>query len=277
MHLQPAEGSPGQRKEHGFGRLRALVALVGLAALGGLVGCAGGGRTCTTDPCVFPPHRLQPVSVAITVPVQPLDLAASHQSLTDWNDSAAHRRQLMACVWATGAEGLTDLTVPGTELTCLFFQRSPLPAPGTWLAAGLDTTGTAVFELTDAGALGAARRRGWHHVVVPWELQLAAAPDDTTRWRLTAQVAVLDVLERRIVWQGQLDSDRHRDDLKDADTGELALTAYETAAYGWLLDLCEVMDRMRIDPPDDHVALSALCREPPPIFSLSAAEDESKP
>lgn len=248
-----------------------IVALLTATALAGLGGCAGSGRDCGDRPCVFPPHRLRPVSVAVTAPLQPLDLAPAHRCLADWQDGAAHRRQLMACVWATGADGLTDLTVPGTELTCLFFQRSPLPAADTWLTARADSTGRTAFVLTDAAALRAAQRHGWQHVVVPWDLQLRPTPADSSRWVLTAEVAVLDVLERAIVWQGRLDSSRHVDDLAAADRGELALTPYETAAYGWLLDLCEVMDRMRVDPPADHAALSSLCREPPPVFSVSAA------
>lgn len=245
-----------------------------------LTGCAGHDHVPTEVPWVFPPQRMQPISVAVTEPLQPMDLGPAHASLTDWSDSGAQRRQLMACTWQTGADGLAELAVPGTDLACFAFTHSPLPPVSSWLQADLDSLGRTTFTMIKSGPLSQARYRGWSHLVVPLSLDYGPADEQTTDLILTSTVAIVDVLEAQVVWQGEVDGRGRLDAVwfDQTDGQNPPLTHYEKATYAWLLGLFDVMDRMRREPDAERPALSLLCHEPPPVFSYDdSAEAEADP
>jgi|GEM_PF-3845337 len=254
-----------------------LLLILVLPAMGALSGCAGTGTHFPADGVVFPPHRLQPVQIALTAPLANTNLALVHENLKSWSEKPSQRIQLMSCTWDRGADGLTGLTVPGTEVHCFFFGRNPLTPAMEWLSCAEDTTGNTEFMLTATVAVDQARHRGWTHLVVPRELHYSRGVRDTTRLALDAVVAVIDVLDRSVVWTGPVTSDAYeRDDFGNNDEATPPLTAYEVATYSWLLDLCDVLDRIRVRPPVDLAHLSLECQKPPPVFSLdeSAAELE---
>lgn len=214
---------------------------------------------------IFPPAQMRPVHVALTPPVTPLDVAPLHASLADFAASEAMRRRLMRCAWQNGAASLTEHAIPGTEISTHITGRWPLARTATWLDSSVDTTGTRHFQLTDAAPVEYARRHDISHLVVPQKLHYyRPAEADSGALLLTANVAVIDVLEQRVVWSGSLSSEP--EDLHIFAGVEPAMTAYEQATYAWLLTLFRTFDRIEVWPEEDLTGLSLRCHEPPPVF-----------
>ena len=244
---------------------------------GGLAGCAGGRDIAAGAFAPFPPHRLRPISLAVTAPLQPVDFGPLHQSLQAWSGSGAERRRLVSCAWQTGAAGLTALAVPGTEIACFAFGRNPLPPTADWVAAATDTLGRTQLRLAGGAAVAQARHRGWTHLVVPRALDYGAPVGDAdgdgdgpdAELGLKALVAIVDVLEGAIVWQGRVDGRpwHRRELLARQEDAQPPLTPYERATYAWLLALFDTLERIRLDTAAGAPDLRLLCQKPEPLLA----------
>ena len=230
-----------------------------------LAACAAGPQP-DAEHQVFPPPSLLPLDLAITQPLVPFSHQASHEALESWNRSPGQRRMLMRCVWLEGLINLTQTMIPGTTITYLGIGKDPLAAVGPGVEAQTDSLGKATFNLQGHSTLDLALRRGWTHLIVPYDLQYSENENGKGA-ELAATVAIVDVLEKRIVWQGIVDS-RHGSpgDLGADDSTAPALTSYETATYLFILDLASIMGRRLSPKPDSRHQLAPPCQDPPPLL-----------
>lgn len=239
------------------------ILMMGLLVL--LTACSAGPKV---DPLtqVFPPSSLLPLDVAITQPLVPFSFQSSHEALEAWEDSPSRRRMLMKCVWQDGLQNMTQMMIPGTSLTYLGSGRDPLAAAGPVAEAQADSLGRIKFLFSGNSAVDVARHRGWTHLVVPYELRYSEA-EKGQNLVLKTEVAIVDVLERRIVWQGVIDSSEIAPgDLGRNDSLKPALTSYESATYRFFLDLAHIMGRRLSSKPESRHQLAAPCQDPPPLL-----------
>ena len=236
--------------------------LVAIATL--LSACAAGPQLPHQQ--VFPPSTLLPLNVAITKPLVPFSHEMGHEALETWNDSPGQRRLLMQCVWQDGLQNLVQRRIPGTKITHLGAGRDPLEAVGPGVKAELDTLQQVHFTLEGTSALDVARHRGWTHLVVPNDVQYFMEKDGEYLV-LTAAAAIIDVLERRIVWQGIIDSRKiSAQNLGSDDSAQPALTEYEAVTYRFVLDLAQILGRRLNPKPDSRHDLARPCQAPPPLL-----------
>jgi len=230
-----------------------------------LAGCAPS-LPKMNDTQVFPPSPLLPIKIAITAPLVKFSHENSHQILEPWNESPGQRRLLMSCVWQDGLQNLVRKMIPGTEISCFITGRNPLDALSLGVVAEADTMGRIHFKVEHQSTLDLARRRGWTHLVVPYELNYSMATKGE-EFRLDAAVAIIDILEQRLVWQGIIDSERVSEkSLGDDDDLLPALTNYESITYRFVLDLVEIMQRPLNSAPESRHAFAGPCQDPPPLL-----------
>ena len=248
-------------------RLPSLSPLLLLLLLFPVTACTTGRQgSLGTDATVFPPDQLLPLKIAITKPLQPVDLQDGHRSLLSWNESPGQRRQLMNCTWKDGLANFMRLMVPGTEVVYLGAGRDPLAAVGPGVSSRQDSLGATTFSLDVLSAVDVARHRGWSHLVVPENLnfQFDAEKQNLV---LACPAAIIDVQERRIVWQGNLDSRQVRArQLGSDDSTSPSLTRFETTSYLFVLDLMKVLNRQLNTPPASRNLLASPCQDPPPLL-----------
>jgi hypothetical protein len=217
---------------------------------------------------------MRPVRIVLTPPLEPFPLAEIHASLAEYDDRASARRQLIRCAWQQGASLLADQAIPGTEVATHLFGRWPLGASDDWLICGSDSLGRWQCEVSDDWAVDFARRHDISHLAVPRRFRYTQ-PDsaDSSTWQLVAEVAVVDVLERRVVWSGPVVSNLQ--DLAIFDGLTPQLTAVEKATYAWLVTLFRTFDRIEAWPNEDLDVLARCCHELPPVFDWPKAEAAS--
>ena len=239
------------------------ITTLGLLVL--LAACSAGPKPDSLTQ-VFPPSSLLPLEVAIAQPLVPFSYQTSHEALQQWKDSASRRRMLMSCVWQDGIQNMAQTMVPGTNFTYLGSGRDPLAAVGPGVEAQADSLGQITFLMSGHSAVDLARRRGWTHLVVPYELEYFE-DEKQEGLVLAADVAVVDVLEQRIVWQGTVDSREISEGKLGADDSLLpALTDYESVTYRFILDLSRIMGRRPGSKPDSRHQLAPPCQDPPPLL-----------
>ncbi len=239
------------------------IILIGLSVW--LAGCAGTGRN-TGEDTVFPPSQLLPLEVAIAPPLVSFSHETSHQILETWNSSGGQRRLLMQCTWDEGLDNFVHSMIPGTEVFFLGSGRNPLAATGTGVRAEEDSLGRMHFTLESPSALDLARSRGWTHLVVPGDLHYQAGEknDDPI---LKSSVAIIDILEQRIIWQGEISSENVPEKLLGANDELLpALTSYESCTYRFILDLARVMNRRLGEKPESRHQFAQICQNLPPLL-----------
>ncbi len=230
-----------------------------------LAACASGPQM-ESQTRIFPPSPLMPLEVVITQPLVPFSYQASHEALEDWNESPSQRRRLMSCVWLGGLQNMTEMMIPGTNFTALPSARNPLSAMGSPVESIVDSLGQVTFQLSGHSAIDLARRRGWTHLVVPYDLHYQADEKKKTL-SLETTAAIIDVLEQKIVWQGTIDSKQIAEKKLGSDGKQLpALTPYEATTYRFILDLARILDRRLAPRPDTRHQLAAPCQDPPPLL-----------
>ncbi len=236
-----------------------------------LPACASGPRSgLDNEYRVFSPDPLVPLRVAITSALEQDTFAGGHELLADWSDSGAQRRKLMSCTWGEGLNNFVQGMIPGTEIIYLGIGRDPLTAVGTGIVAETDSLGQTTFSFDGPSTVDVARHLGWTHLVVPLTLE-AGGDEKKNRGVLATAVAIIDVQERRLVWQGILDSGNiDENSLGRNRSDKPALTAYESAVYRFVLDLCRLMERHLNPKPDSRHQWAAPCQEPPPLLESSA-------
>lgn len=251
--------SPGRQKQ-----LLLLVCLLWLPA------CASGPQSgLDNEYRIFSPDPLVPLRVAITSPLESDTFAGGHQLLTPWSDSGAQRRKLMSCTWGEGLNGFVQGMVPGTEIIYLGLGRDPLTAVGSGIVAETDSLGETRFSFDGPATVDVARHLGWTHLVVPLNLE-PGWDEKKDLGVLATAVAIIDVQERRLVWQGKLDSGNIPEKNLGRNTSDQpALTPYESAVYRFVLDLCRLMERHLNPKPDSRHQWAAPCQDPPPLMETS--------
>ncbi|MCP4290959.1 MAG: hypothetical protein GY780_03880 [bacterium] len=250
--------------------MKTLIKISWVVLLGGLLwlaGCAASSHTgLENENQVFPPHSLLPLAIAMTTPLEPVIHQADHQSLQSWSSSGAQRRHLMQCVWSDGLDNLLQNMVPGTTFKSLQNQRNPLVAVGCGVETTTDTLGIVHFELVSKSVIDVARHQKWTHMVVPLHLNYQIEENENTLW-LQTQVAIIDVQESRIVWQGTLDS-------RNTPAGKLgsrkeqqpALTAFEEVTYCYVLDLMKILNRQLNQGLENRNDLASPCQNRPSLL-----------
>jgi hypothetical protein len=224
--------------------------------------------------------------VAIAPPVQPLDLGVLHASLVEWSDLASERRRLVACTWQEGVPLLAELAWPATELSAVVMARWPLGPTEQWCDFTVPASDSLACQLTAEQPLDYARRRGLSHLVVPRALVYGDVVDDAdTLLQLAVDVAVVDVLERSVVWLGRVTS--RPEDLRRFRDLDPDITAFERATYAWLVDLARVFARTETWPAREEGLRSVAlrCHDPSPVFpplpdvaaAPAAASDDARP
>ena len=239
------------------------IILIGLSVW--LAGCAGTGRNTNEDK-VFPPSQLLPLKVAIAPSLVSFSHETSHQILEAWNASGGQRRLLMQCTWGEGLDNFVNSMIPGTEVFFLGSGRNPLAATGTGVRAEEDSLGRMQFTLESRSALDLARSRGWTHLVVPGDLQYRAGDgnDDPV---LISSVAIIDILEQRIIWQGEINSENVSEKFLGPNDDLLpTLTSYESCTYRFILDLARVMNRRLGEKSESRHQFARICQDPPPLL-----------
>ena len=234
-----------------------------------LVGCASSGKRTGSNEDLFPPNPFLPLSIALVPPLSLSQTDAAETSLAAWHSSPARRQLLRDCVWTEGAAALASLTTPATAVTSLLPEINPLGPTPEWVNGRPDSLQGLRFVLRDRDVLDQARFRQWSHLVVPGRILYAPAAHDSTQLVLSATVAVIDVLEKEIVWQGEVRACSQ--DLpcgRPGPDGPPPLTAYERATYAWWLELFEVFGRMQYTDSKGLEELGLRCQEPGPVFSL---------
>jgi len=240
---------------------------IGLFFLMPLVACTAGRQAgLSNENQVFPPDQMLPLRVAISRPMVEFSYETGHQVLKKWNESPGQRRMLMNCTWSEGLNNFVHMMVPGTEVSYLGAGRDPLSAVGYGVQVETDTLGIVTFSLDGRSALDVARHRGWTHLIIPEHLKYAIN-DDNDRLMLLAPVAIIDVQEQRIVWQGIVDSRHVSAKTLGADDGlQPALTSFESVSYLFLLDLMEIMNRQLNQKPQSRHQFASACQRPAPLL-----------
>jgi len=238
-----------ERKVHGKasqGRYRRISQVSVLAVLGvvlalGLAGCAGTPRSDLGP--VFPPHPLRPLRLAIAPPLETFDLGVLHESLTGWSPRASERWHLIRCTWQEGVPTLANLAWPATEMSAVIMVRWPLGPSRNWCEFAGDDPDSLIFTLTADKPVDYARRRGLSHLLVPRSLVYELAIDDgDSVLVLWSDLAIVDIIEGRVVWTGRVGA--RREDVRLFRDIEPDLTGFERATYAWLVDLARVFERM---------------------------------
>ncbi len=216
---------------------------------------------------IFSPNPMLPLKVAITAPLIPATPVRGHQVLEDWNSSPGKRRLLMRCTWQEGLVNLLETMVPATEILFLGEGRNPLAALGPQVSATTDSLGKVRFTLEGKSALALARHRGWTHLVVPQSLNYYL-DDQRQDLVLSSAVAIVDVQEQAIVWQGIIDSRQVSASSLGPDRQQIpALTLYEETTYRYILDLMKIFDRQLNQKPQSRHDLASPCQDKAPLLA----------
>lgn len=227
---------------------------------------AGRNAGLSNENQIFPPDQLLPLKIAIARPIVNITHEVAHQSLEQWEPSPGQRRMLMNCTWNEGLINFVEQMVPGTKLFYLGAGRDPLSAVGSGVQVKTDSLGVVAFKLEEHSALDVARHRGWTHLVVPehFNFEFENEGQDLI---LFVPVAIIDVQERRIVWQGTVDSRQiSPKDLGADDELQPALTSYEATSYRFVLDLMEILNRQLNDRPQSRHQFASVCQKPAPLL-----------
>lgn len=242
-----------------FYRIITLVMVIFLTA------CAPGPRTPDLHQ-VFPPSPLLPLNIAISSPIVAPSHGPGHEALASWDESPGKRRLLMRCAWQEGLKIMTESMIPGTEITFLGEGRNPLAAVGPGVQAEMDSLGNVHFFQANQSTIDLARHRQWTHLVVPYDLQYLFN-DDGDDFILKSPVAIVDVLEQRIVWQGTVSSEQIAlKTLGGDDSTRPELTNYEGATYRFVLSLAEIMDRSLNPLPQSRHHWALPCQDRIPLL-----------
>jgi hypothetical protein len=241
--------------------------LLPLAFLLSLIACAPSKQVgLDNENRVFTPDPMLPLRISLTNPLVPFSHESGHKALQSWNESPGKRRKLMQCTWQQGLENLMATMVPGTELLFLGEGRDPLAAVGSGVSAGVDSLGKVNFTLVGKSAIDVARHQGWTHMVVPRQLDYVREEGEKELF-LACSVAIIDVQEQRIVWQGVVDSRKIPPGiLGDNRERKPELTLYEETTYRFILDLSRVLDRRLLPGPENRNALASPCQDRPPLL-----------
>lgn len=214
----------------------------------------------------FPPSPLLPLNVVLTRPMLPVVHQADHEALQEFNKSPGRRHLLMNCVWQDGLANMVKMMIPGTKISFLGQGKNPLEAVGPSVQVAVDSLGQVNFHLDGYCAIDLARSRGWTHLIVPYALQYFWDKDEESLV-LETPVAIIDILEKRIVWQGIIDSKKTSEKILGQDDARRpALTPYEETTYRFVLQLAQVMKRQIVSGPYSKHELATPCQDPPPLL-----------
>lgn len=261
---QPVPAARHPRPRAGNAWLGRLVpACLSAGFIAGLIGCASApyhgdeGR-------LWPPAQMRPVTIAVAPPI---DVQSVERLYTE---RTAAGEALARCVWQEGATLLAQQAIPGTEISTHLFGRWALGPSAGWLDCN-GAGSTWRCTLTDQEVVDFARRHEISHLVVPHRFSITI-PDraDSSAIVLTAEVAVVDPLERKVIWTGTVAGSR--EDLHAFADLTPALTPLERATYTWLVALFRSFDRIEVWPEDDLTDLALCCQDPPPLFDWPEAQ-----
>jgi hypothetical protein len=262
--LQDEEPSAVQNRHFTRGKLAGIVRIgIGVGLVAGLGGCASApyhgdeGRP-------WPPAQMRPVSIAIAPPIDAASVDHLFGGRSPYGGESRANEAMVRCIWQEGAALLAEQAIPGTAISTHLFGRWALGPSDRWLDCTGDAGGWRC-TLTDEQAVDFARRHEISHLVVPHRFRVTT-PDraDSTVLLLSADVAVVDPLERKVIWNGAVTGSR--EDLRAFDGLTPALTPLERAAYTWLVALFRVFDRIEVWPEEDLGVLVRCCQDPPPLF-----------